>query len=165
MEERTYLAQLNPQQLEAATHVNGPMLIIAGAGSGKTKTLVSRVCYLLNDIHVDPHNILLMTFTNKAAGEMKGRIVKACGEDGEKIEASTFHSFCARHLRQMSSLAGYTPNFTIVDSGDTRDIFDRLIAEKKKTMKENGISFSDRRFPSAWEISSICSEAVNSRIS
>lgn len=128
-----YLARLNEPQLEAATHHVGPMVVLAGAGSGKTATMISRIQHLITHHHVPAHRILGITFTNKAAMEMKERAVSVVGDDAKGIHLSTFHSLCVRILREYASRHpqsrersedefGYTGNFTIMDSRDQRGV-------------------------------------------
>ena len=109
---------LNEQQREAVFHTEGPLLILAGAGSGKTRVLTHRIAYLIEEQQVNPWNILAITFTNKAAGEMRKRVDKLVGYGSESIWVSTFHSMCVRILRRHIDLLGYDTNFTIYDSDD-----------------------------------------------
>ncbi|WP_027417420.1 DNA helicase PcrA [Aneurinibacillus terranovensis] len=109
---------LNPQQKEAVLTTEGPLLILAGAGSGKTRVLTQRIAYLLTEKRVAPWSILALTFTNKAAREMKDRVAAIVGPDAEDIWISTFHSMCVRILRRDIDRIGYSRNFTILDSGD-----------------------------------------------
>src|SRR5436305_827093 len=119
------LSDLTPEQREAATHVDGPLLIIAGAGSGKTRVITRRVAYLVSQ-GIAPWSILAITFTNKAAGEMKERISRALERplyDFGKLDQRwpticTFHSLCLRILRHYSPMIGLPANFSIYDSGD-----------------------------------------------
>ena len=111
------LDPLNPPQLEAVTHTDGPMLVLAGAGSGKTRVLTHRIAYLIDVKGISPYNILAVTFTNKAAGEMKERVVALAGRPGEFVTVGTFHSFCVRLLRAEGD-SFHRPNFTIYDSAD-----------------------------------------------
>nr|MCR5587299.1 UvrD-helicase domain-containing protein [Lachnospiraceae bacterium] len=101
------LDTLNPMQLEAVKHFKGPLLILAGAGSGKTRVITHRVAYLITNYNVKPWNILALTFTNKAAGEMKERVALTCGEDARFVSVSTFHSLCVRILRRNAEAIGY----------------------------------------------------------
>ena len=102
---------LNEQQREAVFHTEGPLLILAGAGSGKTRVLTHRIAYLIEEQQVNPWNILAITFTNKAAGEMRERVDKLVGYGSESIWVSTFHSMCVRILRRHIDLLGYDTNF------------------------------------------------------
>src|SRR4051812_49408852 len=111
------LQGLNPQQLRAVTHVDGPLLILAGAGSGKTKVLTHRIAYLLEAGFAQPHNILAVTFTNKAAREIKERIARLTGDEGREMRVGTFHSICALLLRRELAREGRA-NFTVYDDGD-----------------------------------------------
>lgn len=121
--------QLNPAQASAATHVSGPLLIMAGAGSGKTKVLTCRIAYLLQQ-GVAPWNILAITFTNKAAAEMKERVYNMVGSTARDIWLSTFHAFCARFLRmEIENLVRYKKNFVIYDSGDTQALVKMCLRE------------------------------------
>ncbi len=112
------LANLNPVQREAVTHPGGPLLIVAGAGSGKTRVLTSRVAWLIKDQGVSPFEILAITFTNKAADEMKGRVAALVGPVARKMWVSTFHSACVRILRRDGHHLGYSSSFTIYDQAD-----------------------------------------------
>ncbi|MGJ9458373.1 DNA helicase PcrA [Oceanobacillus sp. CF4.6] len=109
---------LNKEQQEAVRHTEGPLLIMAGAGSGKTRVLTHRIAYLMGEKEVSPRNILAITFTNKAAREMKERVRKLVGSQGEYMWVSTFHSMCVRILRRDIDRIGYNSSFTILDSGD-----------------------------------------------
>lgn len=126
------LAGLNPEQRKAVTHVEGPLLILAGAGSGKTRVLTHRVAWLLQVEHVRPDEVMAITFTNKAAGEMKERIEGLVGPVARTMWISTFHSMCARLLRREAQRMGYKSTFTIHDEDDRR----RLI---KRCMEERGV--------------------------
>jgi DNA helicase-2/ATP-dependent DNA helicase PcrA len=114
----SFLDTLNPEQREAVLHVNGPLLILAGAGSGKTRVITSRIAYLLGDGHAQPHEILAVTFTNKAAEEMRSRVETLLGEDCSRMWVSTFHSLCARLLRREAPAIGLSRDFVIYDSAD-----------------------------------------------
>jgi DNA helicase-2/ATP-dependent DNA helicase PcrA len=125
-----YLKGLNGPQLEAATHINGPLMIIAGAGSGKTKVLTTRIAYLMDKEKVDAFNILALTFTNKAAAEMKERIEKTLGNsEARNLYIGTFHSVFARILRAEGHRLGYPNNFTIYDTDDSRSVIKTVINE------------------------------------
>ena len=112
------LSGLNPVQREAVTHAEGPLLIVAGAGSGKTRVLTSRIAWLIADQGVSPFEILAITFTNKAADEMKHRVAALVGPVAEKMWVSTFHSACVRILRRDATRLGYKSSFTIYDEAD-----------------------------------------------
>src|SRR3954464_13087752 len=112
------LAGLNPVQREAVTHPGGPMLVVAGAGSGKTRVLTHRVAWLIGELGASPFSILAITFTNKAADEMKNRVGALVGPVAEKMWVSTFHSACVRILRRDATRLGYRSSFTIYDQAD-----------------------------------------------
>lgn len=126
---------LNPMQREAVFHTEGPVLILAGAGSGKTRVLTHRTAYLIEEKGINPYNIMAITFTNKAAGEMKERINDQVGYGSESIWVSTFHSTCVRILRRHIDRLGYDNNFTIYDTDDQKtlmkDICKRLEIDTK----------------------------------
>lgn len=113
---------LNEQQREAVYHTDGPLLILAGAGSGKTRVLTHRIAYLMEEKGVNPWNILAITFTNKAAGEMRDRVDKLAGFGSESVWVSTFHSTCVRILRRHIDRLGYENHFTIYDSDDQKTL-------------------------------------------
>ena len=124
---QAYLEGLNEQQKEAVLHMNGPLMIIAGAGSGKTKVLTSRIAHLMNS-GVDSFNILALTFTNKAAKEMKERVEKTLGNtEARNLYIGTFHSVFARLLRAEASKLGYPQSFTIYDTDDSRSVLKAVI--------------------------------------
>ena len=118
---------LNNQQKEAVLHTEGPLLILAGAGSGKTRVLTHRIAYLIEECGVNPWNILAITFTNKAAGEMRERVDKIVGFGSDSVWVSTFHSTCVRILRRHIDLLGYDTNFTIYDSDDSKTVMKDVI--------------------------------------
>ncbi|MBE5824666.1 MAG: ATP-dependent DNA helicase PcrA [Butyrivibrio sp.] len=118
---------LNMQQKEAVLQVEGPVLILAGAGSGKTRVLTHRVAYLIDEYNVNPWNILAITFTNKAAGEMRERVDKIVGFGAESIWVSTFHSSCTRILRRYADKIGYGTNFTIYDADDSKALLKDIV--------------------------------------
>ena len=126
---------LNEQQREAVYQTEGPVLILAGAGSGKTRVLTHRTAYLIEEKGVNPYHIMAITFTNKAAGEMRERIDKIVGFGSESIWVSTFHSSCVRILRRHIDRIGFDTNFTIYDADDSKslmkDICKRLEIDTK----------------------------------
>ena len=107
---------LNDKQNEAVLHTEGPLLILAGAGSGKTRVLTQRATYLIDELGVNPYNIMMITFTNKAAGEMRERIEKSLDFGLGEIWVATFHSSCVRILRRFADRIGYKNSFVIYDS-------------------------------------------------
>src|SRR5262247_4383288 len=113
-----FLETLNPEQREAVLHIKGPLLILAGAGSGKTRVITSRVAYLIGDGHARPEEVLAVTFTNKAAEEMRARVEALLGSDCGRIWLSTFHALCARLLRREAPAIGLSRDFVIYDSSD-----------------------------------------------
>lgn len=130
------LEMLNPEQRKAAMKLDGPMLILAGAGSGKTRTITNRIAYMIHEQGINPWNILAITFTNKAAGEMRERIDDMVGMGSESIFVSTFHSMCVRILHRHIDLIGYdNTNFTIYDTDDqkavVKDVLKRLNIDTK----------------------------------
>jgi DNA helicase-2/ATP-dependent DNA helicase PcrA len=132
-----WLAGLNPAQREAVLHFEGPMLVLAGAGSGKTRVLTTRIAHLIEHHGVDPRHILAVTFTNKAAGEMRERIARLLGAEPVGMWCGTFHSIGARMLRSAAPLVGRTPSFTIYDEDDALGVVKRI-------MERLGISPRDR---------------------
>jgi DNA helicase-2/ATP-dependent DNA helicase PcrA len=133
------LKQLNPEQREAVMTTEGPLLILAGAGSGKTRVLTYRYAYLVNEMGVSTDRILAITFTNKAAGEMKERISQVLGQTAwRQTWISTFHSFCARLLRMEIEKLGYTRSFVVYDTGDQLSLI-------KETVKELNLDEKDYR--------------------
>ncbi|SFR45506.1 ATP-dependent DNA helicase PcrA [Microbacterium azadirachtae] len=123
------LAGLNPQQLDAVTYRGQALLIVAGAGSGKTSVLTRRIALLLRRREAWPSQILAITFTNKAAGEMRERVAQLVGDTARGMWISTFHSACVRILRREAEQFGFTKSFTIYDSGDSRALIKRLVKE------------------------------------
>ncbi|MFL6009709.1 MAG: DNA helicase PcrA [Rubrobacteraceae bacterium] len=136
------LESLNPTQLDAVEHTEGPLLILAGAGSGKTRVLTHRIAYILDQGLAAPEEVLAITFTNKAAGEMKDRVALLVGPDSRKMWVSTFHAFCARILRVHAEKLGYKREFTIYDGADQVRLVKRSIVELGKDPKR----FNPRSF-------------------
>jgi len=147
------LSSLNPAQRDAVTHKDGPLLVIAGPGSGKTRVITNRIAYLIEHHHVNPWSILAVTFTNKAAGEMRERVAQFTGGDGPTV--STFHSFGARFLRQEHEAAGIDKGFTIFDQNDCRTLV-------KKICKELGI---DKETVTPSEVLNEISKSKNDMVS
>ena len=123
------LDYLNDEQRKAVLAEDGPLLILAGAGSGKTSVLTTKVAYLIKEKGVNPKNIVAITFTNKAAKEMKERIIKLVGRDGYDIQISTFHSFGLRIIKENYERLGYDKNFTIIDSDDSLTIIKKIMKD------------------------------------
>jgi DNA helicase-2/ATP-dependent DNA helicase PcrA len=142
---------LNPQQAEAVTHAGGPLLVVAGAGSGKTRVLTRRIAYLMSRRNIAPYQILAITFTNKAAGEMKERVAELVGPIAKSMWVSTFHSACVRILRQEAARLGYSNSFSIYDSADSQ----RLI-----TIVAKELNLDPKRYP-ARQFQSMISNAKN----
>ena len=174
------LNKLNQKQREAAEKIEGPLLILAGAGSGKTRTITYRIAYMINEKGISPYKILAVTFTNKAAKEMRERVELLIGEDAHKAMISTFHSFGVRLLRVYGDKLGYSANFTIYDTDDQkrviRGIMKELVVNDKSLtegavvsiiskLKENSVSVSDyekeNRFDSNYKIILECYRRYN----
>ena len=133
---------LNKEQQEAVFHTEGPLLILAGAGSGKTRVLTHRIAYLIDEMGVNPWNILAITFTNKAAEEMRDRVDRIVGFGSESIWVSTFHSTCVRILRRYIDRLGYDTNFTIYDTDDQKTLMKdvcKLLQLDPKIYKERNL--------------------------
>jgi DNA helicase-2/ATP-dependent DNA helicase PcrA len=131
----TYLADLNPAQREAVLHTEGPLLVVAGAGSGKTRVLTHRVVHLIAAVGVQPNEILAITFTNKAAGEMRSRLEDLLPEVARRIWILTFHAACGRILRREAPRLGYKTNFTIYDSADQVRLVKQCLEELERDPK------------------------------
>jgi len=140
-----YLDKLNPEQRKAATHKDGPLLILAGAGSGKTSTMTHRIAYLIKEEGVSPYNILAVTFTNKAAKEMRDRVESLIGE-GLNMWILTFHSACLRILRMYGDRIGYEKNFVVYDPADQKTVIKNCIKE---------LAVDDKKFTPAYVLSII----------
>jgi len=151
MSNETLLAGLNPAQSTAVTHAGGPLLVVAGAGSGKTRVLTRRIAYLMSHRNVAPYQILAITFTNKAAGEMKERVGELVGPVAQSMWVSTFHSACVRILRQEAARMGYSNSFSIYDSADSL----RLI-----TIVAKELNLDSKRYP-ARQFQAMISNAKN----
>ena len=149
------LEGLNPQQSAAVTHAGGPLLVVAGAGSGKTRVLTRRIAYLMARRNVAPYEILAITFTNKAAGEMRERVGELVGSVAKSMWVSTFHSACVRILRQEANRLGYSNTFSIYDSADSQ----RLI-----TIVAKELNLDPKRYP-ARAFQSVISNAKNELLS
>src|SRR6476646_5186046 len=132
------LSGLNPAQYEAVTLPPGPILVVAGAGSGKTRVLTHRLAYLVSEIGASPFEVLAITFTNKAAGEMRERVAELVGPVGRSMWVSTFHAACSRILRREATLLGYRPSFTIYDQADAQRLTDWV---------RRDLNMDPRRFP------------------
>ena len=145
------LSELNPAQSAAVAHAGGPLLVVAGAGSGKTRVLTRRIAYLMSARHVAPYQILAITFTNKAAGEMKARVGELVGPVAQSMWVSTFHSACVRILRQEAMRLGYSSSFSIYDSADSL----RLI-----TIVAKELNLDSKRYP-ARQFQAMISNAKN----
>ena len=124
------LKKMNPRQLEAVLHTEEPLLILAGAGSGKTTVLINRIAYIIDQSLAKPWQILAITFTNKAAGELKERLTAMLGDIGGDVWAATFHSTCARILRRDGDRIGYSSHFTVYDTDDSK----RLVKDCQKAL-------------------------------
>src|SRR3954462_14445944 len=124
-----YLESLNEPQREAVLNPDGPCMLIAGAGSGKTRVLTYRMAHLIQTKGVDPFNIMALTFTNKAAREMRERIEKVVGHDARNIWMGTFHSVFAKILRSEAHHLGYPNNFTIYDTDDSKSLIRTIVKE------------------------------------
>src|SRR5467141_2833920 len=130
-----YLADLNPAQREAVLATEGPLLVIAGAGSGKTRVLTYRVAHLINAVGAKPNEILAITFTNKAAGEMRERLQRLLGQSGRGLWILTFHAACGRILRREAERLGYRSNFTIYDQADQIRLVKQCLEELERDPK------------------------------
>ncbi len=142
---------LNPEQIKAVKSIKRPLLIIAGAGSGKTRVLTFKIAYLIKEIGVDPFNILAITFTNKAAREMKRRVIDLIGKIGDIMWVSTFHSFCARFLRIEIHHLGIPSNFVIYDESDQLSLTSKCLTE---------LNIDSKRFPPK-AVHAVISDAKN----
>ena len=151
------LSELNDRQAEAVQYTEGPLLILAGAGSGKTRVLTYRMAYLIGEKAVAPWNILAITFTNKAAGEMRTRVDRLIGPSAAGIWVSTFHAMCVRILRLHIDRIGYDRSFTIYDTDDGRTLMRSII----KSMNIDSKLFKERSVLA--EISSAKNQMISAR--
>ncbi len=145
------LAGLNPQQQAAVEALEGPVLIFAGAGSGKTRVLTHRIANLIYSGTAMPHEILSVTFTNKAAGEMRDRIIRMLGEDRSHINMGTFHSICARILRREALYIGYEQSFSIYDDEDGQMVVKKILKDLQistDVIKPNSVFYNIKQFKS-----------------
>jgi len=124
-----FMSDLNPEQKEAVLKTEGPLLVLAGAGTGKTKVLTTRLAYILNNNNVQPWNCLVVTFTNRAANEMKERVRQFIGDTVNSVWLGTFHSICVKILRKYPELAGLKPNFTILGEDDQKRVIKKIMQE------------------------------------
>ena len=140
-----YLEKLNKKQYEAATCIDGPLLILAGAGSGKTGTMTHRIAYMIKDAHVSPYSILAVTFTNKAANEMKERVEALVGPvSGMWIQ--TFHSACLRILRSNADKLGFTKSFSVYDPTDQKALVKNIV---------KGLELDEKKYTPAYVLGAI----------
>ena len=135
------LDKLNDKQREAASYTDGPLLILAGAGSGKTRVLTYKIAYLLEQNIVKPWEILAITFTNKAAKEMKERVLSLVEENANDIWLGTFHSVCVRILKREIELLGYTRDFNIFDELDKEKVIKEVLKKLNISDKEYPVSY------------------------
>ena len=149
-----FLDGLNPSQRDAVVHSGSPLLIVAGAGSGKTRVLTNRIAYLLAECGVAPYEVMAITFTNKAAGEMRERVATLVGPRARSMWVTTFHSACVRILRQEASIAGFSPSFSIYDQADSV----RLV-----TLIGRDLNLDPKRYPPR-QIAAMISNAKNELI-
>ena len=127
---------LNKEQKEAVFQTEGPLLLLAGAGSGKTRVITHRIAYLIEEMGVKPWNILAITFTNKAAGEMRSRVDDLVGFGADQIWVSTFHSTCVRILRRHIERLGFDNSFTIYDSDDQKTVIKDICRQLQLDTKQ-----------------------------
>src|SRR5438874_7581846 len=145
------LEDLNPVQREAVTHPGGPLLIVAGAGSGKTRVLTHRIAWLIKEQGISPFEILAITFTNKAADEMKTRVQALVGPVAQKMWVCTFHSACVRILRRDAERLGYKKAFTIYDQADAVRLVQYVLRD---------LNIDPKRFPPR-QVHAVISQAKN----
>ena len=131
-----FINGLNPEQKEAVMKTEGPLLVLAGAGTGKTKVLTTRLAYILNNNNVRPWNCLVVTFTNRAANEMKERVRQYIGDTVNSVWLGTFHSICVKILRKYPELAGLKPNFTILGEDDQKRVIKKILQDNNIDEKQ-----------------------------
>ena len=134
------LSRLNSPQQEAVKHKDGPILVLAGAGSGKTRVLTHRVAYLIRHYNVPPDRVLAVTFTNKASGEMRDRLNALLGDDAKRVWISTFHSACLKILRHNARHLGYTNDFVVYDEDDSRAVLKEILKTLSINEQEHPVS-------------------------
>ena len=134
--EPAFLDGLNPEQKDAVRQTEGPLLVLAGAGTGKTKVLTTRLAYILQNNNVRPWNCLVVTFTNRAANEMKERVRQFIGETVNNVWLGTFHSICVKILRKYPELAGLKPNFTILGEDDQKRVIKKILQDNSIDEKQ-----------------------------
>ena len=155
MQAQAEIPELNAPQAEAASHVRGPLLVFAGAGSGKTRVITYRIANLVACERVAPYRILAVTFTNKAAGEMRARLNKMLGEDvGRDLWVGTFHATCAKLLRRFGEAVGLSKSFVIYDSSDQKALVTRVLRE---------LDYDERRYPPRMVLGRIHKEKQEAR--
>ena len=130
------LTNLNPMQKEAVQHFEGPLLILAGAGSGKTRVIIHRIAHLIFEKRIKPYNILAITFTNKAASEMRTRLADLIGHDSDSVWTSTFHSMCVRILRREIQNLDYSSDFVIYDPQDQITVIKKILKDRNLDEKK-----------------------------
>ena len=155
-----YLSKLNTEQLKAATSIDGYNFVLAGAGSGKTSVLVARIAYML-DNGIQPENILLITFTNKAAKEMKDRVIRLLGNQGERVTACTFHSFCANVLRKYASALHLANDFIVLDESDQESALNVAKDEYFEFCHQRNVAVDIEMFPTNKQILHVYSYVTN----
>jgi len=154
------LAGLTPEQAQAVTYGTGPLLLIAGPGAGKTRTLIHRIAYLLESGQARPHEILAVTFSVRAAGELRLRLADLLGQERARVvTAATFHSVCARLLREHAQLFGRTEHYTIYDQGDMRRVLDWILSDRERAAIQEALR--DCGQPSSSEVQRALSLAKN----
>src|SRR5437764_4545160 len=154
------LAGLTPEQAQAVTHGTGPLLLIAGPGAGKTRTLTHRIAYLLESEQAIPDEILAVTFSVRAAGELRLRLADLLGQErARRVTAATFHSVCARLLREHADVFGRSERYTIYDQGDMRRVVDWILADKERAAVQAALAECGQ--PASAEVQSTISEAKN----